>query len=266
MANNAAQGSTPMVFQYNDAKPIRTVMIDGEPWFVAKDVGEVLEYDRTHDLTRQLDEDEKGAGIVRTLGGDQEMVIINESGMYTSIFRSTKPEAKTFRRWVTQEVLPSIRRTGGYGTAVPAAPERSLPHGNKKLPMDMQRHGAMLQTLSMEEAGAWIKLVAHMWNTGGPLEAGVAARLAGQPILHQLQHLLRQEDGHCSMEWVEEARERQREISMRYAANGRMGGRGRKEGMARKARMDPSKAQQLTLRMLLALRNVPLDGLDNTKN
>lgn len=194
------------------------------------------------------------------------MQLVSESGLYSLIFRSTKPEAKNFQRWVTQEVLPSIRRTGSYGTAdAPAKPVRRLPSGNKKLPMDMQAHAATLHTLSLEEAGAWIKLVAQMWNTGGPLATEVATRLVGAPMLHQLEHLLPQQNGHCTLQWVEDARERQRQLSGTYAANGRMGGRGN-ANKGRKDSMTPSKAQQLTLRMLLALRNVPLDGLDNTRN
>lgn len=101
----------------------------GEPWFVAKDVADILEFKDARDATRTLDEDEKGTHKVRTLGGDQEMIIINESGLYNLIFRSNKPQAKVFRKWVTAEVLPAIRRQGFYGpngkTSIPEQPEQA---------------------------------------------------------------------------------------------------------------------------------------------
>lgn len=85
-----------------------------EPWFVASDIAKVLEYSEASAMTRQLDGDEKGLSIVQTLGGSQELITINESGLYSAILRSRKPEAKQFKRWVTSEVLPSIRKNGGY--------------------------------------------------------------------------------------------------------------------------------------------------------
>jgi len=94
---------------------VRVVMDDqGEPWWVAKDVAMVLEYPAAKDAVRLLDEDEKGAHKLPTPGGEQNMIVITESGLYTLIIRSNKPEAKTFRRWITHEVLPSIRKTGAY--------------------------------------------------------------------------------------------------------------------------------------------------------
>ena len=100
-------------FTYQDS-PIRTVQLDGEPWFVLKDVCAVLGISKYRDTADRLDEDERGAARVDTLGGAQDMTIINESGLYNVILRSDKPEARPFRKWVTSEVLPSIRKTGGY--------------------------------------------------------------------------------------------------------------------------------------------------------
>jgi len=99
------------VFEYQD-KQIRTVVKDDEPWFVAKDVCDALEIDSTQ--TRRLDEDEKGLCLIQTPGGPQEMLVVNEPGLYSLILGSRKPEAKQFKRWVTHEVLPSIRKTGQY--------------------------------------------------------------------------------------------------------------------------------------------------------
>lgn len=101
------------VFNYN-AHPVRTVYRDGEPWFVLKDVCEALGIGNSRAAADRLDNDEKGVSLIDTLGGTQSLTVINESGMYNVIIRSDKPEAKPFRRWVTSEVLPSIRRTGGY--------------------------------------------------------------------------------------------------------------------------------------------------------
>lgn len=100
-------------FQF-DAREVRTMLIDDQPWFVAGDVAAALQYLTAKDMARNLDEDEKGRQILPTLGGDQEMLVINESGLYSAILRSRKAEAKRFKKWVTAEVLPAIRRTGRY--------------------------------------------------------------------------------------------------------------------------------------------------------
>lgn len=88
---------------------------DKEPWFVATDVAKILGYRDAEKMTRILDDDEKGTHIVGTLGGDQTVSIISESGLYNAVLKSRLPTAKTFRKWVTSEVLPSIRKTGSYG-------------------------------------------------------------------------------------------------------------------------------------------------------
>lgn len=101
------------VFEYQ-AKEVRTVQVNGEPWFVLKDVCEILGISKYRDTAARLDEDERGSVEVDTLGGHQQVIAINESGLYNVILRSDKPEAKPFRKWVTGEVLPSIRKNGGY--------------------------------------------------------------------------------------------------------------------------------------------------------
>lgn len=101
------------VFDYQD-KEVRTVQIDGETWFVLKDVCGILGIKSTADVFARLDEDEKGVGLIDTPGGEQKMSIVNESGLYSVILRSDKPEAKPFRKWVTSEVLPALRKTGQY--------------------------------------------------------------------------------------------------------------------------------------------------------
>lgn len=109
-----AQGApAPTIFQFRTTE-VRTLVIEGEVWFVASDVAKALGYPEAKDMTRVLDEDEKGRQIVPTLGGDQEMNVINESGLYHAVLKSRKPEARPFRKWVTSEVLPTIRKTGQY--------------------------------------------------------------------------------------------------------------------------------------------------------
>ena len=88
---------------------------DSEPWFVAKDVLDVLDLDKT--ALRKLDEDEKGVDSIHTPGGEQQMTTVTEPGFYKLVMRSRKPEAKAFQRWVTHEVLPALRRDGGYMVA-----------------------------------------------------------------------------------------------------------------------------------------------------
>ncbi len=101
------------VWNYESSE-IRTVQINGEPWFVLSDVCKVLELSSPHKVAERLDGDEKGRNQIPTLGGVQEMAVVNESGLYAVILRSDKPQAKPFRKWVTSEVLPSIRKHGSY--------------------------------------------------------------------------------------------------------------------------------------------------------
>lgn len=113
------------VFNYGES-PVRTVMRDGEPWWVLKDVCEVLGMDTSQlkKVADRLEDDEKGRTQITTPGGMQESWVINESGLYNVILRSDKPEAKPFRRWVTHEVLPAIRKTGAYSVS-PYKPKAS---------------------------------------------------------------------------------------------------------------------------------------------
>ena len=93
---------------------VRTVLIDGQPWFVAADVCTALDISNSRQAVSYLDDDEKGVTTNDTPGGVQQMQIINEAGLYSLILRSRKSEAKAFKRWVTHDVLPAIRRTGSY--------------------------------------------------------------------------------------------------------------------------------------------------------
>lgn len=104
-----------------DSAAVRTLEIDGEPWFVATDIAKILGYRDAPNMIRNLDEDEKGTHNVSTLGGEQGVAIINESGLYACILKSRRPEAKAFRKWVTSEVLPAIRKRGAYRVPEPGS-------------------------------------------------------------------------------------------------------------------------------------------------
>lgn len=111
------------VFNYNE-KQVRTIIKDGEPWFVAKDVCIVLELGDTHKAVDRLDDDERNLiPVTDSLGRQQETYIVNEPGLYSLILGSRKPEAKLFKRWITHEVIPSIRKTGQYALIPKTLPE-----------------------------------------------------------------------------------------------------------------------------------------------
>lgn len=112
------------IFKNEEFGVIRTVTIDNEPWFVGKDVAVALGYERTADAIRQhVEAEDKGVGEIQTPGGTQNMTIINESGLYALIFGSKLESAKCFKHWVTSEVLPTIRKTGGYQMQAPQGKE-----------------------------------------------------------------------------------------------------------------------------------------------
>lgn len=117
-SRDLAMNNELLPFAFED-KLVRTILDENnEPWFVAKDVCRVLEIANHRDAVAQLDEDEKDAvGISDAIGRKQETTIISESGLYALVFRSRKPQAREFSRWVRKEVLPALRRTGTYTLA-----------------------------------------------------------------------------------------------------------------------------------------------------
>ena len=133
------------VFSYQ-SNDVRTVMRDGEPWFCLVDVCRVLDLSSPHKVADRLDQDEKGRAQIPTPGGKQEVTIINESGLYNVILRSDKPEAKPFRKWVTSEVLPAIRKTGQYKA-------NALPDGTRDMLAEAKARNARARAASV-----WVKL------------------------------------------------------------------------------------------------------------
>lgn len=116
-----------LTFTNTEFGPIRVMQIDGNPWFVGKDVAESLAYTNPHKAIRDhVDEEDKGLNESFTPGGKQKTVIINESGLYSLIMSSKLPTAKQFKRWVTSDVLPSVRKNGGYIAGQEALTETEL--------------------------------------------------------------------------------------------------------------------------------------------
>lgn len=111
-------------FAYADHE-VRVITINGEPWFVLNDLCSVLDIANPRNASNRLAPDMKGVRRVDTPGGKQSLTVVSEAGMYEVVIRSDKPEAIAFRRWITSEVLPAIRKTGSYGTA-PALTEDQI--------------------------------------------------------------------------------------------------------------------------------------------
>ncbi len=147
MASQSPGASAPILFNFK-ATEVRTIYKEGLIWFVASDIAKALNYsDATH-MIRAIDDDEQGLHIVETLKGSQKLTVINESGLYHALFKSRKPEAQAFRKWVTAEVLPAIRKTGGY----------TLP------PFIQPAQQNALQQLVSSKSGASGKIRAAIWS------------------------------------------------------------------------------------------------------
>lgn len=142
-----------MIFENPEFGAVRSILIDGDPWFVAADVCKALELEKTNRALSRLDDDEKGAHSVSTPGGRQRMSIISESGLYSLILGSRKPEARAFKRWITHEVIPSIRKHGAYMTdslldALEAHPE-AVPEYLNRLRSENARNRELTRRLRL---------------------------------------------------------------------------------------------------------------------
>lgn len=135
-----------VAFKYEEQQ-VRTIEKNGEPWFVGKDVAAILGYSDTADAVKKhVDPEDKGVGEMPTPGGKQRIVLINESGLYSLILSSKLPTAKEFKRWVTSEVLPSIRKTGEY----------------KITPAQQNRLDIMERNSRAREASLWLRISAQV--------------------------------------------------------------------------------------------------------
>lgn len=149
-------------FNYNGHQ-LSTITDDqGEIWFVAKEVSEILDYADTFDMTKRLDDDEKLNRRIAGAGQRREMTLINESGLYASILNCTKPEAKPFKKWVTSEVLPTIRKTGSYTAKKVTSEDKS------KFDMTLKLARVAMAELNMAPSGRLMILKSVEKNYGLP--------------------------------------------------------------------------------------------------
>ena len=140
------------IFNSPDFGNVRTMMIDNEPWFVGKDVAEALGYTNARDvISKKVDDVDKSIAEIETNSGKQSMIIVNESGLYALIFGSKLDSAKKFKRWVTNEVLPSIRKTGGYQMPITTDEKiMLLAQGHTELKQEIDEVKSDLATLKMD--------------------------------------------------------------------------------------------------------------------
>lgn len=172
----------------------------GNPWFVAKDVCKVLGLGNPRTSIALLDDDERGVHIVDTLGGAQEMATISESGLYSLTFRSRKPEAKRFRKWVTAEVLPTLRKTGHY-----AVSGREPGCFGANMPKDVMRLKPALRERLLSDALQAARLEGEGYNTAMRYYAEFCSLVAAAPISGGFSP-----DGPMQFEW---------EATQRYVEN-----------------------------------------------
>lgn len=158
-------------FNYS-ATSLRVVTKDKEPWFVAADVCALLTLGNTHMAIERLDDDEKGVSSIDTLGGSQEMTVVNESGLYSLILGSRKPEAKKFKKWVTSEVLPAIRKNGFYIDPTKQA-DLFEQAGEAEPAMDMATELSLLRRLDATQS--------LLIQTQADLVSALRAQLAPKP-------------------------------------------------------------------------------------
>lgn len=157
------------IFKYEN-NDVRTVEQDGEPWFVLKDVCAVLRLGTVSKVADRLDADEKGMNQIHTPGGMQDVTVINESGLYNVILRSDKPEAKPFRKWVTSEVLPSIRKHGAYMT--PQKIEEALLNPDTIISLAQQLKEEKAKTAKLAPAAEYAQN--FLLASGGRLVSSIA--------------------------------------------------------------------------------------------
>lgn len=149
------------IFENPDFGAIRTIEVDGEPWLVGKDVAAALGYSDTAQAVRtHVDEEDKGVVEMTTPGGKQKLQIINESGLYSLILSSKLPGAKKFKRWVTSEVLPSIRKSGGYMAPAAAKALDDMTAAIQLLSEQMEELSGQVGELLDREGGESVALAA----------------------------------------------------------------------------------------------------------
>ena len=135
------------IFNNDRFGQVRIVPVDGELMFVAKDVCDCLEITKYRDAISRLDSDERGSVKLDTPGGKQDIAAINEYGLYNLVLSSRKPEAKEFKRWITHDVIPAIRKTGSYSMEIP----QTLPEALRAYADEVESHNATKAIVAQQE-------------------------------------------------------------------------------------------------------------------
>lgn len=135
------------IFNNDRFGQVRIVPVDGELMFVAKDVCDCLEITKHRDAISRLDSDERGSVKLDTPGGKQDIAAINEYGLYNLVLSSRKPEAKEFKRWITHDVIPAIRKTGSYSMVIP----KTLPEALRAYANEVESHNATKAIVAQQE-------------------------------------------------------------------------------------------------------------------
>jgi prophage antirepressor-like protein len=174
------------VFNYSDLE-VRTVLVDGEPWFVARDILDVLGLTNATEALRGLDDDEFSTTEVVDSAGRRQphTYIVNEAGLYSLILRSRKPEAKAFKRWITHEVLPAIRKTGRYETA-PAMSVASIGRRELALMVIEAEDRAAVAEQALAEAAPKVEAWDHLASAEGDYAVANAAKILSRHPLVQV--------------------------------------------------------------------------------
>lgn len=169
------------IFESDEFGQVRTVCIDGEPWLVGKDVAVILGYNEPHKaIARHVDEDDgMKHPVIDSLGRTQQAVIINESGFYSLVLASRLPSAKRFKKWVTSEVLPTIRRTGGYVSNEDMFAETYLPFADEPVKELFKLQCRYINQLNerIRRDEPKVKFAEHVADTSGLIDMNGMAKI-----------------------------------------------------------------------------------------
>lgn len=171
------------IFENAEFGTVRTIMINDEPWFVGKDIAKILGYTETAKAIRMhVDEDDKGVSVLDTPGGRQRFTVINESGLYSLILSSKLNKAKQFKRWVTSDILPTIRRTGGYVSNDELFTNTYLPFAddNTKALFRLQLMTIRQLNARIEHDQPLVEFAEHVASTNDVIDMNTMAKLAAQ--------------------------------------------------------------------------------------
>jgi prophage antirepressor-like protein len=192
---------------------VRSLLIEGEPWFVASDLARELGLQNIRQVVSRLDDDERGVCSAYTPGGEQQVSVVSESGLYALIFQSRKPEARAFRKWVTSDLLPQLRNTGEY-RLIEVDRERvcELDAGIEGTKKKLARQ--MAQKWKVEEVEGNVSLKAYLWAAGVTLPAKECMQLGARTnyrtrvfglavgkIRQRRNRTAKLSEGHCRYGW-----------------------------------------------------------------